>query len=149
MITAEQAYENYVKSKKRSHIENFVLSVLQEVITEERIRATSIRETEADFLFSTILEKIFLTEEVNGFTVNIGWRLDLTDLPEELYGKRNDQIVEELKAKFNNEQEHTFICKAFKQLIKYLVIVCHFEVYLDWEKEVLTVSWDSSSTENT
>lgn len=147
MITAQEAYKNYVAHKNMSQIERFVNSVLQEVITEEHIATKSVNEKRTNFTLSTIFSKIFLTNEINGRTVYTGWKLYFEDLPSDVYGKYNHEIVADLQHLFAREGEDIYICKAFKALVHELSIVRKFNVALDLRKEILTVSWDLSSKE--
>ena len=149
MITAKEAYENYMANRSLSQTQRFVNSVLHEVITEKSILSKSMNEKEINFSLSTIFSKIFLSENINGFPAYTGWKLYFEDLPCDLYGKYNREIVSDLRGLFSEANEQVFICKAFKALIKELVIVRGFNVHLNLEDEILTISWDLSLSEST
>lgn len=145
MITAKQAYKNYLEWKNYSPIEKFVNSVFEYVIKEERIDLRSRYETEAHYSVREMFEKVFLHADRES-VIYARWTADFSELPKELYGKRHFEIVSEFEDLYEVAPENSFICKAVKALIYELEVVRGFKVKLEDENRTLTISWDLSST---
>lgn len=149
MINAKKAYGNYIRWKYYSQTEKFVHSVLEQVITEERIYRRSMYAKTMDFDIDELLHKVFLYDEKKyGEHFITGWVADYSDLPIELEGKRIRELVEELQQMYYTKPESCFICNSFKLLIRELEIVREFKVKLDLQRHTLTISWDLPSFEN-
>ena len=148
MITARQAYDNYLEWKNVMPIEMFVNSVLKYVITDEIVLQHSYNNTEMGFYLRTMIREIFFHSGCEALPKYTMWRVTGTRLPDELYNKSGHEMVRELKQMYQTSPETSFICKAFKALVYELEVIRGFKVELDLEENMLFVSWNLSSTEN-
>lgn len=149
MITAKQAYANYLTQMKIPDLEKFVKSVLKYVITDERILEKSVCQTELTISIWDIFNETFLKKREWNKAVFTHWRVDCSEVPETLKGKSEFGVMEELETMYKTEPDKSFICKAFRRLIYELEVVRGFKVAFKPEQRILTVSWDLSSNQNT
>ncbi len=149
MITAKQAFESYNKWRDYSPTEKFVYSVMQEIITDDLIKRRSTQTTELRFSTDTIIDRIFVTEDVKGFPVIVRWKIGYSKVPEEIAGKRKHELLDELERMYKNGEETSFICRAFNALVRELEIVRGFKVAIDSNGYTFTISWDLKDTKNT
>lgn len=149
MITAKQAYENYVVPNKTLDTEKFVKSVLEYVITDEHILEKSVRERETSFSIWDVLDEVFIKECKWDKAIAMCWKIDGSELPEGLRNKSEFCLLSELEELYETRPQNSVICQAFRALVHELEVVRGFKVKLNFNKRFIIVSWNLSHAQNT
>lgn len=149
MITAKQAYENYVAPIETPDTEKFVKSVLEYVITDEHILQKSLHERKTNFSIWDILDKVFIKECKWDKAIVKRWKIDGGELPEGLRNKSEFLLLRELEELYETRPQNSVICQDFRALVHELEVVRGFKVKLNFKERNIIVSWDLSSIANT